>query len=422
MRLDDWNRTDATTHSLLRSLLELALLGGRYAKDTDRVAVMMGTRELTQYAAIGCRKTLTRNTAKLEERGYIEKVPGDRSKGRANRYILKLSNMPPGIEILETSSPLSITGGDLDNLAPHLRWHGPTGGKAGSDERDSKLPREGASPENPYHLKPKQESIYDGQEATQMHAEAEVSLGKTVEMALHLLLSWGGEGCLKDLSTATGINHTGKLRAKLEGCGGVFGLDPKGKHGARVRLVGDWRRRLDARRESGGEFRRARQQAVRNREARESFRDDTPAEKTPELAGPEKAAQIISKDEERDRQARLEEQRRKVGVTAEVFLAETLQGVSGFGWRELRALWIAKGGKPEGLRRAIKHPYRFRREHDSGPLYVERVGAAPDMEREPAPVAILHEPEGWRSHPLECECHECLSAMPTRYARAWSGA
>ena len=31
-------------------------------------------------------------------------------------------------------------------------------------------------------------------------------------------------------------------------------------------------------------------------------------------------------------------------------------------------------------------------------------------------------PEDWRSHPLDCECDECLSPMPMRYARAWSGA
>jgi putative DNA primase/helicase len=436
MRLDEWKRTDATAHSLLRTLLELALLGGRYDKDTDSVEVMIGTRELIQYAGIGCRKTLTRNTAKLQKRGYIEKVPGDRSKGRANRYILKLSNMPPGIEIVETSSPLSITGGDLDNFAPHLRWHGPTGAKSGEDERDSKLPREGASPENPYHLKPKQESIYEGQEVPQIHAEGELSLGKTVEMALHLLLSWGGEGTLKDLSTATGINHTGKLRAKLEACGGVFELDPKGKHGARVRLVGDWRRRLDARRESGGEFRRSRQQAVRNRQARESFRNDAPADPTPELAGPEKAAQIVAKAEEHDREARIEEQRAKVGMTAEVFLADALQDVTGFDWRELRALWIGKGGVPEDLRRAVKDPYRFNREGGKGALYVERRMADTDSvsvsDHEPAPVAVLRETENlrkpetesppaedWRSHPLACECQECLSPMPTRYARAW---
>jgi hypothetical protein len=163
---------------------------------------------------------------------------------------------------------------------------------------------------------------------------------------------------------------------------------------------------------------------------------DLPTDPTPQLAGPEKVQEIVAAAEKRDHAARVEEQRRKVGTTPETFLEDVLQGVSGFGWRELRALWMAKGGKPEDLRRAVKHSYRFRREYDGGPLYVERAGAseATETAREPAPVAVLREPESprkpetespagsWHSHPLDCECHECLSPMPTRYARAWRGA
>jgi hypothetical protein len=100
---------------------------------------------------------------------------------------------------------------------------------------------------------------------------------------------------------------------------------------------------------------------------------------------------------------------------------------------------MAKGGKPEDLRRAVKGPYRFNREGGKGALYVERrmegsaTAAIPDCE--PAPVAVLRETENlrqpetesppaedWRFHPLACECHECLSPMPTRYARTWRGA
>jgi hypothetical protein len=157
-------------------------------------------------------------------------------------------------------------------------------------------------------------------------------------------------------------------------------------------------------------------------------------ERTPQLAGPEKVQEIVQAAEKRDQAARVEEQRRKVGTTRETFLADALEGNSGFGWRELRALWMAKGGKPEDLRRAVKDPYRFRREYAGGPLYVERTGAAPEPEREPAPVAVLREPENlkkpetesppaedWRSHPLDCECPDCAAPLPT-YARAWSGA
>ena len=158
---------------------------------------------------------------------------------------------------------------------------------------------------------------------------------------------------------------------------------------------------------------------------------------TPELAGPERTAEIVAAADKRDQAARVEEQRRKVGTTAATFLADALQDATGFDWRELRALWTAKGGKSEDLRRAaVKGPYRFRREYDSGHLYVQRTGAseAPEPEREPAPVAVLRETErlrkpgtesppagDWRSHTLDCECPDCAAPMPT-YARAWSGA
>jgi hypothetical protein len=186
----------------------------------------------------------------------------------------------------------------------------------------------------------------------------------------------------------------------------------------------DWLEALEEHRKRTDEIEDSRRQAKKYADQRKNYRErkDAPTDPTPELAGPEKVREIVEVADRRDQAARVEEQRRKVGTTPETFLADALEGNSGFGWRELRALWMAKGGKPEDLRRAVKVPYRFRREHDSGPLYVERVGTTPEPEREPAPVAILHEPEDWRSHPLDCECHECLSPMPTRYAQVWSGA
>jgi len=179
---------------------------------------------------------------------------------------------------------------------------------------------------------------------------------------------------------------------------------------------------------------------------------DLPTDPTPEMAGPERVREIVEAAENRDQAARVEEQRRKVGTTPETFLADALQDASGFGWRELRALWTAKGGKSEDLRRAVKYPYRFQREYTGGPLYVERTGGEPAPARHPAPVTVLLQAEDltkpdildiqmaapippnlketkvespagdWRLHPLDCECHECLAPLPIRYARAWSGA
>jgi len=202
----------------------------------------------------------------------------------------------------------------------------------------------------------------------------------------------------------------------------------------------DWLEALEEHRKRTDEIEDSRRQAKKYADQRKNYRQrrDAPTDPTPELAGPEKVRKIVEAAERRDQAARIEEQRRKVGTTAETFLADALKGNSGFGWRELRALWIAKGGKAEDLRRAVKDPYRFNREGGKGALYVERrmVGtdavAVPDDE--PAPVAVLRETENlrkpdtesppaedWRLHSLACECDVCLSPMPTRYATAWRG-
>jgi hypothetical protein len=202
----------------------------------------------------------------------------------------------------------------------------------------------------------------------------------------------------------------------------------------------DWLEALEEHRKRSDEIEDSCRQAKKYAEQRKNYRErkDAPTDPTPELAGPEKVRKIVEAAERRDQAARIEEQRRKVGTTVETFLADALKGNSGFGWRELRALWIAKGGKAEDLRRAVKDPYRFNREGGKGALYVERrmVGtdavAVPD--HEPAPVAVLREAENlrkpdtesppaedWRLHSLACECDVCLSPMPTRYATAWRG-
>jgi hypothetical protein len=188
----------------------------------------------------------------------------------------------------------------------------------------------------------------------------------------------------------------------------------------------DWPEALERVRERTDEEQDNRLQDAKYANQRTAYRraKDNPTEPTPELAGAQRVAEIVAAREEDQAELRCEEQRRKVGMTAEVFLADALRDASGFGWRELRALWTAKGGRTEDLRRAVKSPYQFRREHDDGPLYVERTDLhnnVTEVKREPAPVAVLREPEDWRSHALDCECVECAAPMPT-YARAWSGA
>lgn len=103
------------------------------------------------------------------------------------------------------------------------------------------------------------------------------SLGKDVEFYLSKLVAWGSESSLLDLSTASGANDTSKVRKALEDLGrvGALEMDPKETHGAHVRLLPDWRRRVDERREIGGETTRARLQAAKHREQRQAYHADT---------------------------------------------------------------------------------------------------------------------------------------------------
>jgi hypothetical protein len=197
--------------------------------------------------------------------------------------------------------------------------------------------------------------------------------------------------------------------------------------GATLLPAPDWREALERVRTRTDEDLDNRLQDQRYAKQRQAYREnrDNPTDPEPGLAGPERVADMVARAGERDRAARIEEQRRKVGMTAEVFLADAMQDASGFGWRELRALWMAKGGSPEGLRRAVKDPYRFNRDYEDGPLYVIR-GDIP--ERDPAPVRVLREPkmpqkgdDSVYHHDTFCDCNWCDEPVKPKYAKAWRG-
>jgi len=185
----------------------------------------------------------------------------------------------------------------------------------------------------------------------------------------------------------------------------------------------------------------AERQRERHARQRKKFREnyprrhEHPAEKEPELMGKEKVRPIVEARRADDERVRIEHQRQKVGITAEVFLSDELEGASGFRWQELRALWTQRGGKGEELRRAVQDaPYRFRREEaDGGALYVYPKEAAkhrPERQKPAAVVPMRHEAKpqpAWtlhqisEEHPLVCECHDCTTRAPS-YAKIGSTA
>ncbi len=125
-----------------------------------------------------------------------------------------------------------------------------------------------------------------------------------------------------------------------------------------------------------------------------------------------------------------------MGTTAETFISDALESVSGFGWRELGDLWRGRGGKREDLARVVRdpaNPYRFRREEATQQLYVERrasevrvKGSAkvpaevssmrPENLRKPdtghRPRALPPKVGGVYRHGSECSCWICEDEAP----------
>ncbi len=406
MNRDQWTeRGDATTHSLLRALLEATLLSGRRHRDGS-VDVLIATRELRQLAGIGGLQTLSRHTQKLIERGYIERISGDRAKGQANRYVLKLSETVSLIEGEGLYNPIPDTTTDnltgtsdtaTEKFTPHLRWPVWAESSPGGNERDSKLPEPGATPVNFPHEKPDVPSVYRGGFKASGSAETGVSLGKTVELAIHLIRSWGGTPTMRDLATATGVNHTAKLRAKLEPLGDVFGMDPKGKHGARVWLEDGWEQALERHRLRGGEFRRARRQAIKNRDARQKFhQEDQGADKEPDLMGPERVGEIVG-ERTREECERRAERVGKEQRDAEDFVRRYANGDKPIRFGLLVEIWADERRETERhaswtLRKALGRLGCSLKMHAEypGEMFVY---APASPEPEPEPVEGVPEPE-----------------------------
>ena len=196
-------------------------------------------------AAIGSSHTLLRSASRLEERGYIEVIQGDRSKGQANRYRFKLSKgaLLIGGEGGKKSSTTPIPCAPSDYFTPHHAWSGPS--------------------------------------TTSTPAASLMKPGKSREMALRKLCEWGGEASIRDLAAALGTNHTTRTRRLLEVYeeAGVVKMDPKGKHGARVRLSDDWHKKLDEYRQRSGELADVRRKANKRYEKALAFRSPPNADK-----------------------------------------------------------------------------------------------------------------------------------------------
>jgi hypothetical protein len=308
-----------TCRDVMKALIDTAETHGRIVG--NKIEVGLGRRKLALRAATSLR-TVHKAVKHLEAEGWLESRPPE-SENEPGVYVLGATLHQALISTRAEESVVEGEGGGEDLHPPRLRWSAPYERRLGKHNC----------------------AIID-----------------------HLVRE--GDMRIGDLAGATNRRPQDLRRRnlpKLAGAGIVF------IEGDTVRLAADWRGALERRRDEDGEIAAEERDRKKYREQSENYRsrDKTPADEVPPLMGPERVGEIVRERAKEDLEVRIEEQRRKVGMTAAVFLADEMAGVVGVRLGDVMDRWQRKGGQKADLWRAARNgPYRFRREVD-GEQYVE---------------------------------------------------
>jgi DNA-binding MarR family transcriptional regulator len=423
-----------------------ALVVARYAveeaatshgKPEERgVRVRPSVRQIAQGVRVSIR-TVSKALTYLEEIGFLERIQGPRGKHEAASYLLLYPSLGGGREVGKHQ-------GTKREQGKETLEHGGEGESPLYQQESSSgvySVRGGREPGNvPALRNPKVVHTWEREDGRRVVVDSHYywRYGKKREEILRYVLEIG------DADETDIHERFGSRSSRLRDFRRTW-ITPMVDDGVLVtddgiiRPAPYWADALERVRDRTGEEQDNRLQDQKYAQQSRAYREarNNPTDPTPDLAGRERAKRIVAEAEKRDHAAQVEEQRHKVGMTADVFLADTLQDVSGFGWRELGDLWRVKGGRTDDLRRAVRRgPYRLYRVYDGGPLYVEKrePKSEPEPEREPAPVTVLREPEpvqrhrtgpqlrdGIHHHGPFCDCEWCDTPLPTRYASAYAG-
>ena len=278
-------------------------------------------------------------------------------------------------------------------------------------------------------------------------------LGKRREEIIRHVLEAGGDTTGVELLERFG-GKTARLRDfRRRMLGPIEAEDIITITGDNIALTDRWRAALEEARERTEELRDARLQAQKYERQKKEFKEwlasGIEADPTPELPGREKMRQIVREAAKRDEAARIEEQRRKVGKTAEVFIYDQLASLGRVRLGLLQELWAGEGGNPGHIWYAARKMrcrieklpehgnalFVFPPEQQGGDDPPDRLEPAKVVplryrEAEPesntatvavlkaAPAAVLPEPE---PHSAFCDCPSCGYPEPS-YARPWGSA
>ena len=284
-----------TCRDVMIVLINAAAKHGKVAG--DNIEVSMGRRRLALLAATSTR-TVHKAVKHLEAEAWLEFRPS-KSAEKPGVYVLR-ATLHQALRMSTRGGELEdVEGGGEDLRAPRLRWSAPY------------VPR----------------------------------LGKHNCAIIDWLLVEGGNTHVDELAEAMNKRSRDLLRRnlpKLEEVG-VVELD-----GAMVRLAANWREALERKREADGEIEAEERDRKKYQEQRENFRnrDKTPTEEVPPLKGREKMAEILAERSKEDLERRIEDQRQKVGITAETFIHDKLKALGRVRLELLKEVYADAGGNP----------------------------------------------------------------------------
>jgi Domain of unknown function (DUF3854) len=165
----------------------------------------------------------------------------------------------------------------------------------------------------------------------------------------------GGRALLQEICEVLGVKRSRDLRRRLlpmlEGAGIIE------CEGDIISLTAAWRERLEEERRRAGEIEAGERQKARHDEERRQHREngpEAPAEKPPPLMGPEKVEEIVRERAKEDLEARVEDQRRKVGITAETFVFDKLKALGQIRLALLMEVYEDAGGDPWDIPPAVR--------------------------------------------------------------------
>jgi len=190
-------------------------------------------------------------------------------------------------------------------------------------------------------------------------------MGKRRGHLLDALDCAGGTLTLRELGAITGRRPRDLVRRKKteKGREGLLVWLERARivviEGDMVSFAPDWLDRLETERELGEEVEMAEIAEQRYKQKRAHYHEHGPIEamKTedpPPLMGPEKVEEIVRERAKEALEARVEDQRRKVGITAETFVFDKLRALGQIRLALLMEIYEDAGGDPWDIPPAVR--------------------------------------------------------------------